>query len=206
MFIGKKKKKKISPCVVTLTAIYQKHKGYLLSFPIRLTGAEKLTFTAHTSCTFLTLTALHCFGNVSVTTTQTLFIIMFAHVFIFNLIFFNASALLFSHPYAYIQCYGAVSLKTKSTVNIFQIFHGSLNIFRLSCNQNTEHIFDIKMFGWHLVHSLFFNSYCAHLWMLTSFSNEHCPSISGNESRIAWGKILSQIPQSSVSFQIKGLS
>lgn len=50
----------------------------------------------------------------------------------------------------------------------------------------------------------FFTSYCAHLWMFTSSCNEHCPSISGNESRIAWGKIVSQISKSSVSFQTKG--
>lgn len=53
MFIENKNKKRkkerrkiFPPWVIPLTTIYQKHKGHLLSFPIRLTGEEKLTLTA----------------------------------------------------------------------------------------------------------------------------------------------------------------
>lgn len=95
--------------------------------------------------------------------------------------------------------------KAKSTENmIFQIYHKILNIFRLSHHQNTEDIFDKNKYGRLVtIQSLVLNTHWAHFWKSTASWNEHCPSVSGKESRIARDKIVSQISQSSISSKRK---
>lgn len=81
----KRKKKNISPWVIPLTTIYQKHKGHLLSFSIRLIGEEKLTLTATPAAhPLLPSIALEMYLSQQHNLHSLLCLIM---LFIFNLIF-----------------------------------------------------------------------------------------------------------------------
>lgn len=64
----KGRRKKISPH--ELSHLQQYTKSTRGTYAIRIAGAEKLTPTATLTVHPLLLPALHCFGDVSVTTTQ----------------------------------------------------------------------------------------------------------------------------------------